>query len=820
MAIKKTELYSSLWASCDELRGGMDASQYKDYVLTLLFIKYISDKAKANPYGAMVEVPEGASFDDMVQLKGNKDIGERINTMIQRIAEHNDLRGVMDVADFNDEDKLGKGKEMVDRLGKLIGIFEKLDMAANQAGDDDLLGDAYEYLMRHFATESGKSKGQFYTPGEVSRILARVIGITPDTPRAATVYDPTCGSGSLLLKASDEATNGLTIHGQEMDNATLALARMNMILHDKATASLVQGNTLSSPAFTLTDSMLMRFDFVVANPPFSNKNWTSGLNPEHDLYDRFHLGIPPEKNGDYAFLLHVLESLKSTGQGAVILPHGVLFRGHAEARIRENLIKRGYIKGIIGLPANLFYGTGIPACVIVLDKSGQIPADIDDQQQVAQGRAIFMVDASQGFMKDGNKNRLRSRDVHKIVDVFNKGTELEGYSRLVSLQEIVDNDYNLNLPRYIDSSDDEDLHDLSAHLQGGIPNRDLDALDSYWHAFPALRTSLFSPLREGYSQPLVEPQDIRNHILQHPEFISFTEQAMQPFQQWAQQAQLKTLQDDETVKQFIHRVSESLLAHYADLPLLDKYAMYQILMDYSAETLQDDIYLLKQEGWMVGARLRELIVVKGEKQRETPDLVINKKRYKAELIPPALLEQRFFAEQLDELAELQAALDQAAQELDSWLAEEGADEGLLAEAIADSGRITKASVNARRKDSSCTDSEERAALQQTIKLFDAESSAKKKHKGARDALDAKVFARYPQLSEDEVKSLLVNDKWLACLQAGIQTEIERITQQLAARLKELEERYAEPLPQLTTSVAELENRVAQHLKAMGLEWAD
>ena len=237
MAIKKTELYSSLWASCDELRGGMDASQYKDYVLTMLFMKYVSDKYKGDPYG-MIVVPEGASYDDMIAAKNDKEIGDKINKIIAALAEENDLKGIIDVADFNDEDKLGKGKEMVDRLTKLVGIFQGLDLTSNRAGGDDLLGDAYEYLMRHFATESGKSKGQFYTPSEVSQILAKVVGIKEDTPQDATAYDPTCGSGSLLLKASDQAERGLTLYGQEMDNATSALARMNMILHNNTTAKI------------------------------------------------------------------------------------------------------------------------------------------------------------------------------------------------------------------------------------------------------------------------------------------------------------------------------------------------------------------------------------------------------------------------------------------------------------------------------------------------------------------------------------------------------------------------------------------------------
>src|SRR5574344_214987 len=271
MAIKKAELYSSLWASCDELRGGMDASQYKDYVLTLLFVKYVSDKAKGNPY-AMIEVPHGAGFEDMVALKGDKNIGEAITLTISALAEANDLKGVIDIADFNDEDKLGKGKEMIDRLTKLIGIFEGLDLSANRTEGDDLLGDAYEYLMRHFATESGKSKGQFYTPAEVSRVIAQILGIRhADTSNDTTVYDPTCGSGSLLLKIGDEARHGgkdvkVTLYGQEKDSSTAGLARMNMILHDYATAQIRQGNTLANPLFTAGDA-LQTFDYVVANPP-------------------------------------------------------------------------------------------------------------------------------------------------------------------------------------------------------------------------------------------------------------------------------------------------------------------------------------------------------------------------------------------------------------------------------------------------------------------------------------------------------------------------------------------------------------------------
>lgn len=804
MAIKKTELYSSLWASCDELRGGMDASQYKDYVLTLLFMKYVSDKYKGDPYG-MIVVPKGATFDDMVKLKGHKDVGEELNKIISALAEENDLKGVIDIADFNDEDKLGKGKEMVDRLSKLIGIFEGLDLSANRADGDDLLGDAYEYLMRHFATESGKSKGQFYTPSEVSRVVSKVVGITTDTPQDATVYDPTCGSGSLLLKASDEAPRGLSIFGQEMDNATSALARMNMILHNTATAKIWKGNTISDPQWKDANGQLKTFDFAVANPPFSNKNWTSGINPNEDEFGRFTWGIPPEKNGDYTFLLHIIKSLKSTGKGAVILPHGVLFRGNAEARIRENLIKQGYIKGIIGLPANLFYGTGIPACIIVIDK-----------EHAHTRKGIFMIDASKGFMKDGNKNRLRSQDIHKIVDVFTKQIELPRYSRMVPLSDIAGNDYNLNIPRYIDSSEPEDLHDLSAHLKGGIPERDIEALSAYWQVFPSLRAELFAADRPGYAKALVKASQVKTTILAHPEFTAFAERSLQPFQQWAADAALDNIQQGDHPKHLIHRISEDLLQRYGSMPLLSKYDVYQILMDYWADTLQDDVYILVQDGWQAGNVLRELKAEKGEKLKETPDLIINKAKYKAELIPPALIVARYFAQQQEQLNQLQTALDSATQELESFIEENSGDDGLLNDALNDKDKVTKASVSARLK--LTTDKDEITALKKTRDLFDAEADAKKAVKEAQDALDLAVFKHYKQLSIDDIKTLLVQDKWLATLQANIQAEIERITQQLANRVKELEERYAEPLPALVESVEVLSEKVAGHLKAMGLEW--
>ena len=574
MAIKKSDLYSSLWASCDELRGGMDASQYKDYVLFMLFIKYISDKyCDSDDFAPPVNIPPGAGFKDMIALKGKSDIGDKINTqIIQPLIDANSRLARSDFPDFNDPNKLGEGQAMVDCLTNLVGIFEKpeLDFSKNRAEHDDILGDAYEYLMRHFASESGKSKGQFYTPSEVSRIIAKVIGISPSNAVASTTaYDPTCGSGSLLLKVADQAGKHITLEGQEMDVTTAGLARMNMILHDFPTANIQQGNTLSNPKFK-DGEQLRAYDYVVANPPFSVKTWSVGLTPSADPYQRFAWGEPPAKKGDYAFLLHIIRSLKSTGKGACILPHGVLFRGNAEGIIRERLVRSGYLKAIIGLPANLFYGTGIPACILVLDK-----------ENATARKGIFMIDASKGFIKDGPKNRLREQDIHKIVDTFSRQDDSDPrYARMVPVAEIAGpkNDYNLNLPRYIDSTDPEDIQDIDGHLRGGIPERDIDALNRYWQVIPGVRAMLFEKFnRPGYYQIRLPIAGVKPAILGHSEFTTFNDAATDIFANWKMEnlSRLKGFAKDGHPKPLIATLSENLLATFAQAPLLDHYDIYQ-----------------------------------------------------------------------------------------------------------------------------------------------------------------------------------------------------------------------------------------------------
>ena len=726
MALKKSELYSSLWKSCDELRGGMDASQYKDYVLVLLFMKYVSDKAASQP-GYLLDVPKGGSFADMLALKGDKEIGDKMNKIIAKLAEANDLT-IIKEADFNDDAKLGKGKDMVDRLTNLVAIFEGLDFGGNRADGDDLLGDAYEYLMRHFATESGKSKGQFYTPAEVSRIMAKLVGVGSAKNASQTIHDPTVGSGSLLLKAHDEAKSrtghDLALYGQEMDNATTALAKMNMILHDCPTAEIWNDNVLASPHFKDAKTGLLKtFDFVVANPPFSFKAWSNGLNPNNDAFKRFEFGVPPTKNGDLAFVLHILTCLKSTGKAAVNLPHGVLFRGGAEATIRKEIVRRGYIKGIIGLPANLFYGTGIPACILVLDK-----------EEAATRKGIFMIDASKGFIKDGNKNRLREQDIHKIVDTFTRqDTSDPRYARLVPLTEISEtkNDFNLNLPRYIDSTEPEDLQDIDGHLRGGIPNRDIDALERYWQVIPGVRAALFKKAdRTGYCQLKVAVADIKPAIFGHAEFTTFNETATKLFTKWrkANTPHLTGLKQGGKPKALIETLSENLLDTFDHAPLLDAYDVYQRLMDYWAETMQDDAYLIVSGGWRAAAKPRLIVEDKAKKTKEKPDFALGKMKYKAELIPPALVIARYFAAEQAAIEKLEAEVAAITQEMEEMAEEHGGEGGLLEDAKSDKDKLTKASATTRLKaikgDADAAD--ERKALNDYLALAEKEAPASDK----------------------------------------------------------------------------------------------
>ncbi|PDW60740.1 type I restriction-modification system subunit M [Helicobacter pylori] len=812
MAIKKSELYSSLWAGADSLRGGMDASEYKNYVLNLLFLKYISDKARNNT-DSEIEVPQGCFYEDILALEGDKEIGDKLNKIIAKIAERNDLKGVIDSVDFNDNTKLGEGKAMIDTLSNLVKIFADLSLGAHGALDDDLLGDAYEYLMRHFASESGKSKGQFYTPSEVSLLLSLLLGIDENTRQDKSIYDPTCGSGSLLLKASSLAgEKGLTIYGQEKDISTTALCKMNMILHNSATADIAKGgsSTLSNPFF-IKNGMLQTFDYVVANPPFSLKNWTDGLSIDpkskqviNDRFNRFEDGTPPEKNGDFAFLLHIIKSLKDTGKGAVILPHGVLFRGNAEAQIRKNLLTKGYIKGVIGLAPNLFYGTSIPACVIVLDK-----------ENAHARKGVFMIDASKDFKKDGNKNRLRDQDVQKMIDTFNAYKEIPYYSKMVSLEEISANDYNLNIPRYI-ASKQELEKDLFALINSPsyLPKNEIEAYAPYFKAFKSLKNTLFKKSdKEGYYALKTECENIKELITQSLEYQTFHASVLNAFDRLELFTTFNDLEPGFNPKTLIESVCSKVLKEFEKVEILDQYGVYQLFKDYYNEVLQDDWFLISLNGFESTKELRKLIPLKDKNKKanylEEPDFVIQKTYYKSDLIPKNLIKQRFFEKETKELEALENALNEKEALLDEFIEEHSNEEGLF-----DGLKINESVLKKELKNT--TDLEDKQILKTSLERLEAKNKALKMKNKAYEELELKAFHQYKNLEINEIKDLIIKDKWLNSLKNALENKILKRINAFTSALNEIISSYSNSLLELDKEVKESESKVLEHLKDLGL----
>lgn len=779
-------------------------------MLVILFVKYISDKSR-NDSGFDIEIPEGCFFEDFVALKGSPNIGEEMNKKTAALAEANQLDGVF-IADFDDDTKLGKGKDKVETLSKLIGVFqnENLDFSKNRAADDDLIGDAYEYLMKNFASESGKSKGQFYTPAEVSRVMAKVIGLSnAKNGKRTTIYDPTCGSGSLLLRAMCETPEGATIYGQEKDNATVGLAKMNMILHNEIYADIKQGDTINDPQFKENDQ-LKTFDYIVANPPFSTKSWLKSAK-EEDVYQRWgegiKIGIPPEKNGDYAFLLHIVRSLKQNGCAACILPHGVLFRGNAEAQIRKHLVaERRYIKGIIGLPPNLFFGTGIPACIIIIDKA---------EAEIRNG--VFMIDAKNGYTKDGAKNRLREQDIRRIVDVWQAQRDVPHFARFVPMEEIVRNDYNLNIPRYVSAPDSEVLQDIEAHLYGGLPAHDIELLSKYWEVCPSLCRSLFEemPQRAGYFSLRCNPDCVRDVVASNADFCMQNDLFLRSFSDWCNKhrSQLYSLVPGFVPKVLIDLLGNSLLNIFgSDKSLVEAYDVYDCLMNYWSETMQDDCYMISSGGWTAQLYTPQPAPKKGEKKKEkiatTPEDVV------CDLLPVPIVIDVYFADKRDVIAAVEEKVSGYEAMLNE-LTENHADNYLDEDNFADC-KINDTNVKKRIRDlKEGKDYEEISVLREFLRIREQISFGKKEIKILKLDLLFALKDKYENLSEEEIKQLVIEKKWIATLNVRLNAEMQRISQQLTSKVSALAERYAQTLPEIDAEIAELEAKVVTHLKQMG-----
>lgn len=779
MAIKKSQIYSTLWNSCNALRGSMDASQYKDYVLIILFVKYLSDKG--NDEDSLFTIPKGCRFSDFSKLKGEEGIGEEINKKLEAIKSANMMfLSKLVLPNFNDPAKLGKPKEMTDTLSKLIAAFETsdLDFSKNRSADDDILGDAYEYLMKNFAAESGKSKGQFYTPAEVSRTMAKLLHLEEFSSRLTTIYDPTCGSGSLLLRAISETPNGATPYGQEKDNSTATLAILNMLLHGVDTASIEQGDTLNSPEFTEGGS-LKTFDVCVANPPFSSKDWIGDAGEDDVKYHRWSKDMcPPAKCGDYAFLLHLIASMKpGTGRGACILPHGVLFRGNSEATIREHIIKKGYIEGIVGLPANIFFGTGIPASIIILNKKG-----------AADRKGIFFIDAKDGFVKDGNKNHLREQDIKRIVDTWNNRKDVPYYARFVSNDEIERNEFNLNIPRYIQAEEKDILQDIDSHLHGGIPAYDIDKMQIYWDVCPGLKDRLFVKNGEKYSLN-VEKDHVADTIAEEEGFKKQLAYFKSSIDKWsaAVRPQLFSLGENIKPKRLIELWSQSLLdIMREDKSLVNEYDTYQQLMTYWNDVMQDDCYMISHDAW-------KIILIPGDKKNSTYEDMT------CDLLPVSIVLKEYFGKELDEIDKLSARLSQLRSELEDMIEQSKEESG-----EEDEDELKKV-VNLLKK---------KAVYKSKYKR---RKELDKELKDKKSDLTQALQKKYSELTEDEIKHLVIDNKWLATISGMILEEMKQVTHQLAHEVVTLAERYEFTLSYLSSECDKYEDEVNRYLKEMGFE---
>ena len=803
MAIKKSQLYSALWESCNALRGAMDASQYKNYVLMILFVKYLSDKARKGEKKLIV--PKGCTFEDFVELKQSSSIGEEINKKLEAIKEANiKVLGSIELPNFNHPTQFGEPNEKIKTLSDLIGVFQRdeLDFSKNRANNDDILGDAYEYLMKNFAAESGKSKGQFYTPAEVSRVIAQILNISELQRASNTIYDPTCGSGSLLLRAQTYAANGnVSLYGQEKDHQTVTLAKLNMLLHGIKNPHIEQGNTISNPKFKNAGG-LQTFDICIANPPFSDNKWfEEGC--KDDIYHRWSEDLcPPKKNGDYAFLLHLISSMKEdTGRGACILPHGVLFRGNAEATIRQSLIEKNcVIEGIIGLPQNVFFGTGIPACILVINK-----------KDASNRKGIFMINAKEGFKKDGNKNRLREQDIRRIVDTWKARKDIPYYARFVPLSEIVENEYNLNIPRYIAAIDKEVKQNISAHLNGGLPAYDIDEqMEEYWNILPSLKAELFKTSRfDSDRYDLIPKKEEIRHVIQSNKDFNIQKDAFNSTRnKWCSEVRrtLEAFKQNSNPKILGEYLGDTILDAYSNnTSLVDAYGVYDILMDYWNDTLLDDCYIIKTDGWKA-----EYVNTK-KKPASVADI-------ECDLLPVNIIVEEYFAVEKKAIEEKESTISEKEAKKDA------AEEDILAienfEDIAytiddNEEKIIKSDTELKKllKNESIA-TESKALVKSFLEIKGEVKNLKSELKKKNLELLESVKEKYESLSEEETKKLVIEKKWFASLAENMITELQNVVQKIVTEVTSLQERYESTLDDLEENCKTLTDKVAGYLKEL------
>ncbi|MBO4126928.1 type I restriction-modification system subunit M [Streptococcus suis] len=850
--ITSEEIKLRLWNGANELRGSMDASRYKDYMLGLMFYKFLSDqtlKTYANLSGVSKESDwyqeyilthqeYGTELEKMIQDNLGyfvrpehlyqtwvKDMNEgrfevqkvtdslsQFERSIAVANDSDDFQGLFasSTLDLTDTALGSNLNERSKNIQALIRLFEDLDMVALQNGD--VLGDAYEYLIGQFAMESGKKAGEFYTPHQVSEVMAQIVATNSSI---SSIYDPTVGSGSLLLTVkkhlSEDKQKSLNYYGQEKNTATYNLTRMNLLLHGvrPEKMSIKNGDTLSQdwPEDPERPNEGVQFDAVVMNPPYSVKNWNrSGLKPSDPRFEIAGV-LPPDSKGDFAFLLHGLYHLGMQGTMAIVLPHGVLFRGAAEGEIRKRLLEKNQIDAVIGLPSNLFTNTGIPVCIIILKKNRDL------------NEPVLFIDASRNFIKAGKQNALQEKDIAKIVDVYTNRTEEDGYSHLASRQELIQNDYNMNIPRYVTALDEEIPHDVDAHLYGGIPKKNIDSLSVLNQTVKEVLDNAFSENRPGYLTLHQSIEEFSRAILSSPVVRAEYEQVQSTIVAFIEEywTKLHRLQMETNTRLLKEAMLADIKKRLSQFDQIDIYEGYQIIAEIWTKTLTHDAELIEQLGFYEAGRTREPnMVAKGKNKEKVQD------GWNGVIIPNSLLASECYGEELAYIESLKNRISEIDSEVSELVENAKVEDSEEYNALFD--------VLKKNEDGEALDSFEgklvKAALKEAVKgttefgfLKQVDDLSKEKSTVAKDIktkeqeLKELVSNRIQVLTDEEVDQLLykkwfghVTDKALELVELPLKAEI--------AIIEELHNRYAETLDDMDAEIALLETELENLMKEL------
>lgn len=854
--ITSDEIKKRLWDGANELRGSMNASQYMDYMLGLMFYKFLSDKtldqvratemlhdlteaellehyeklykAFQDKYIQLIRQPLGYYIPpEYLYQRWMKDINEgRFELQIVTDSLNNFERTIASNQNPDDFENLFSSLDLTNQaLGKdlntrskniksLIALFADLNMVALQKSD--ILGDAYEYLIGMFAMESGKKAGEFYTPRQVSEVLAQVVATSGPI---ASIYDPAVGSGSLLLTVkqhlSQQAQKELMYYGQEKNTATYNLTRMNLLLHGVRPEKMTVRNadTLAQdwPEDPERPNEACQFDAVVMNPPYSLKNWNSEGLTLSDPRFSFVGAMPPDSAGDYAFLLHGLYHLGQQGTMAIVLPHGVLFRGGAEGAIRKRLIDKNYIDAVIGLPSNLFTNTSIPVCVIVLKKNRSL------------GEPIVIIDASQYFVKVKTQNMLQDKDIARIIGTYTSRIETESYSHLASLEEIKRNDYNLNIPRYVEPVETEIPHHVDGHLYGGIPKEDFNRLPIIMSIAQDIVKNHLSEVREGFYK--VEAIDsLQAEVLQSTDIETERKTLVAHINTFVEKYWnvLKSVSSETNLADLKAAMLDDAKNLFSDIPWVDSYEAYQVVADLWHQKLTTDLEIIVGNDFYDAAIMTEPHMVtkgSGKTKRVEQDGVIGR------LIPNDLIEHFLFSEERDKLDAYQSDLDSLEAELGELIEaakEEPSDEyyalnDLLKrdddDEIKDSFDVAR--VNKTLKKLAKTD-ESFALVKKTYDLLERIKKLKKSIKDDRKSLDEKVYARFETLTHEEINQLMWK-KWFGAITNDISKILEAPVLKELDLLSMLNKRYSDTLQSIDLEINNLEKSLEEMMKELVLE---